>query len=118
MNDDPLRQVNALLHTARTLLLEAAKGKRGTPRKRLKNIEDAVSDAIGAVACQGLTGDEIRAWRESYARRNAKPASGLPRAPRGHVWRERRIDDDDSVGSIGYRRNYRGPFPDKCRPSW
>jgi hypothetical protein len=65
MYDNSLRQVNALLHTARTLLLEAAEGKRGTPRKRLKNIEGAVLAAIGAVACQGLTGDEIRAWRES-----------------------------------------------------
>jgi hypothetical protein len=37
MNKVPLRQVNALLHTARTLM-EAAEGKRGTPRKRLKNI--------------------------------------------------------------------------------
>jgi hypothetical protein len=69
MNDDTLRTVNALLHTARTLLLEAAEGKRGAPRKRLRNIEGAVLAAIGAVACRGMTGDEILAWREQLATR-------------------------------------------------
>src|SRR6185312_10926086 len=60
MNDDPIPQVTAALHTARELLLDADAKTRGECRKRLKAIESAVMDAIGAVARQGLTVDEFR----------------------------------------------------------
>ncbi len=68
-NEPPdLTVVSVLLHTARRMLLEAADHERGARKRRLVAINDAVFDAIGAVASQGLTAEEVRAWRVHLAR--------------------------------------------------
>lgn len=55
--------VSALLRTSRQTLLDAADKARGARKRRLVAINDAVTGAIGAVSRQGLSADEIRAWR-------------------------------------------------------
>lgn len=52
------RAVGACLHTARDLLLAQADKNRGRHKRQLKNIENAVLDAIGAISRQGMTPDE------------------------------------------------------------
>ena len=62
------------LHAARDLLLAQAEKARGPRRRRLKNVESAILDAIGAVARNGLTIDECRdAADRAVARRIAPP---------------------------------------------
>ncbi len=59
---DPLGtdQALACLHVARDLLLARAANERGPRKRKLKNIEATVFDAIGAVSRQGLTVEEFR----------------------------------------------------------
>jgi hypothetical protein len=60
---DPLGtdQASACLHVARDLVLAQVEGERGPRKRKLKNIEAAVLDAIGSVARQGLTAEEFQA---------------------------------------------------------
>jgi hypothetical protein len=58
MHDDLDRAVGALLHTARDLLLAEADKTRGPHKRQLKNIEAAVSDALGVYSRYGHTPDE------------------------------------------------------------
>ena len=53
----------AALHTARQIVHDRAAAACGSRRRKLKNIESAIMDAIGAIARQGLTVNEIQAWR-------------------------------------------------------
>jgi len=65
---DELDAVCAALHVARDMLLTQADKARGPRRRRLKNIESAVLDALGALARQGMTIDE---WRDAAERTGA-----------------------------------------------
>jgi hypothetical protein len=60
---DPLgtNQASACLHTARQILHDRAANERGPRKRKIKNIEAAVLDAIGAVSRQGLTAEEFQA---------------------------------------------------------
>jgi hypothetical protein len=64
---DDLADVNECLHLAKYLLLLKIDKARGETRRRLKVIEGSVFDAIGSLACQGLTTDEFRAVRRRWA---------------------------------------------------
>ncbi len=77
MSFDPLgtNQVLACLHVARDLLLAQIEGARGPRKRKLKNIEAPVLDAIGAIARQGLTVEESRAAFAEMMRREAYEAS-------------------------------------------
>jgi hypothetical protein len=63
MNFDPLGTNPALacLHVARDLLHGRAANARGSTKRKLKNVEAAVLDAIGSVVRQGLTAEEFQA---------------------------------------------------------
>jgi hypothetical protein len=70
---DPLGTNPALacLHVARDLLHARAVNARGSTKRKLRNIEAAVFDAIGTISRQGLTVEEFRAAvaamrREAY----------------------------------------------------
>jgi hypothetical protein len=54
-------QAVACLHVARDMLLARVEGARGPRKRKLKNIEAAVLDAICAVSRQGLTVEGYRA---------------------------------------------------------
>lgn len=70
MNTETFRQTfsqaAAGLHPVRDMLLEAKANARGAHRRRIQDVEDAVMDAIGAAARQGLSGEEVRAVRKAY----------------------------------------------------
>ena len=65
------RAVDAALHVARDLLLAQADKTRGPHKRRIKNIEAAVLDAIGALSRRGLAPDE---WSSAVARLRAGAA--------------------------------------------
>jgi hypothetical protein len=60
---DPLgtEQALACLHVARDILLARAAEERGSTKRKLKNIEAAVLDAIGTISRQGLTVEDYGA---------------------------------------------------------
>ena len=62
-----LHVISALLHTARQTLREQIAGERGAHKRGLEVIPIAVDEARVLVTNQGLTGDEVRAWRASLA---------------------------------------------------
>jgi hypothetical protein len=70
---DPLGtdQALACLQTASQILHNRAANERGSKKRKLKNMETAVDDAIGSISRRGLTVEEYRAAvakmrREAY----------------------------------------------------
>jgi hypothetical protein len=58
---DDLAPALSVLHDAHDLLRDLVGQSHGTRKRRVKYVKNAVFDAIGAIARQGLTVDEYRA---------------------------------------------------------
>jgi hypothetical protein len=54
-------QALACLQTASQILHNRAANERGSKKRKLKNMETAVDNAIGAISRRGLTVDEYQA---------------------------------------------------------
>jgi hypothetical protein len=63
-----LDHVNACLHVARDMVLDQATTARGAHKRRLKNVEGAILDALGLVSRNGMTPAEWSAWAKRLRR--------------------------------------------------